>query len=237
MNVGMYRGMEAMAASEHRLAVLTGNLSNTDTVGFKRVTSVSHGEPNTGGNEEHAVVKTKVALDWSQGPLNRTGVATDLALRGDGFFAVESQGSETGEVFTRDGQFQVDPNGTLVTKDGFPVAWEGARGTLDPYGEPMRVELDGAVHQGDKRVGRLRIVDIPARDELDTNVDGYFTASAALSIDPSASEVHQYALEGSNTSSVEELVRLIETQRFFEAGSNIVNMIGQTYERLAQAGA
>lgn len=233
MNVGIYRGMEAMAASEQRLAAITSNLANARTTGFKRVATVAHGEVVSGRNGQHAVVKTSTALDWTQGPIERTGLATDLALRGGGFFAVE--GPE-GEVYTRDGQFHLDEAGSLLTSDGFPVAWKGARGVLDPFGEPLRIALDGTVMQGTQSVGQLKLVDFPAKDQLSLQRHGYYVADPALQRVAANTEVHQFALEGSNVSTVEELVRLIETQRSFEAGSNVVQLIAKTYERLARAG-
>lgn len=232
MNVGIFRGMEAMAASEQRLAAVTSNLANAGTTGFKRVATLQHAEQSS-LNSEHATLKTQTSLDWTQGPLQRTGVATDLALRGDGFFAVE--GPE-GEVYTRDGQFQITEGGDLVTQDGFPVAWDGARGVLAPVGEPIQVALDGSVTQGGTTRGKLKLVDFDAREKLDQERHGYFVAPAAVNMFAVTPEVHQYALEGSNVSTVEELVRLIQVQRAFEAGTNVVQMIGQTYERLNRPG-
>lgn len=233
MNVGLYRGMEAMAASERRLAALTSNLANAQTTGFKRVATFDHGDSASTRNTEHTVVRTGVALDWSQGALERTGVATDLSLRGEGFFAVEGP---SGEVYTRDGQFHLNEEGVLLTGDGFPVAWRGARGAVDPLGEPIRVALDGSVLQGAQPVGQLKLVDFPAKDSLEQERHGYYVAGPNLEQTASTAEVHQFALEGSNVSTVDELVRLIETQRSFEAGSNVVQLIGKSYERLAQAG-
>jgi len=233
MNVGIYRGMEAMAASERSLAAITSNLANAGTTSFKRVATVSHGVALPGRGGEHTVVRTRAALDWTQGPLERTRVAPDLALRGEGFFTVE--GPE-GEVYTRDGRFHVDEGGTLLTDAGFAVAWEGARGVLDPYGDPPRVSMDGSVMQGAQRVGKLKLVDFASKDQLDQERHGYYVADPSLSRTAAGAEVHQFALEGSNVSTVEELVHLIETQRSFEAGSNVVQLIGKSYERLAQSG-
>ena len=233
MNVGIYRGMETMAASERRLAALTSNLANARSTGYKRVATFAHGQTSTGRNPNHAVVRTGVALDWTQGPLERSGVGTDFALRGEGFFAIEGP---AGEVYTRDGQFHLDEAGNLLTGDGFPVAWEGARGLVDPLGEPLRVALDGSVMQGAQSVGKLKLVDFAAKEDLDQQRHGYFVAGPNMEQVPCEAEVHQFSLEGSNVSTVDELVRLIETQRSFEAGSNVVQLIGKSYERLAQAG-
>ncbi len=233
MNVGINRGVEAMVASERRLAAITSNLANAQATAYKRVATVQHGEPALGLNDGHVAVKTQLAVDWSQGRLERTGVPTDLALRGDGFFTVE--GPE-GELFTRDGRFEVTEAGVLVTSDGLPVAWDGARGTLDPIGEPIRVDLDGTVTQGNQQRGTLKVVDFPAREKLEVGRHGYYVASPALRQVPATAEVHQGALESANVSTVEELVRLIETQRAFEAGANVVKLIDQSYQRLARAG-
>ncbi len=222
-----------MTASERRLRALTTNLANVGTTGFKRVASVSRGEVVTGRNAQHAVVKTETQVDWTQGPIERTDVATDFALQGEGFFAVE--GPE-GEVYTRDGRFHLDEAGTLVTEEGYPVAWSGGRGSIDPVGEPLRVGADGSVTQGPRSVGRLKIVDFADKGTLQEIQRGYFRADPGAAVLPSTAEVHQFALEGANVSSVEELVRLIETQRAFEAGSNVVQLISQTYQRLARAG-
>jgi flagellar basal-body rod protein FlgF len=232
MNVGMYRGVKAMEASERRLAAITSNLANMRSTAYKRVAAVQHGEATNSTQNDRSGVETNLSIDWTQGPLERTGVSTDLALTGGGFFTVE--GPE-GELYTRDGQFQVTEAGDLVTQDGLPVAWDGGRGTIDPIGEALVISLDGSVNQGSQNLGKLKLVDFEAREKLDQERHGYFVASPALKQIPADAEVHQFSLEGANVSSVEELVRLIETQRAFEAGSRVVQLIGETYQRLASS--
>lgn len=229
MNVGMYRGVKAMEASERRLAAITSNLANLRSTAYKRVAAVQHTEAKVDGKNDHSGVQTNLSIDWTQGPLERTGVSTDIALRGEGFFAVEGP---QGEVYTRDGQFVVTEGGDLVTQDGFPVAWDGARGVIDSIGEALVVGLDGSVTQGGQNLGKLKLVDFESRESLNQQRHGYFVASPALKQIPADAEVHQYSLEGSNVSSVEELVRLIETQRAFEAGARVVQLIGESYQRL-----
>lgn len=229
MNVGLYQGASAMAASEARLESITSNLANARATGFKRVATAQHGSAAKNGAEETTRPDSFGVVDWSQGPLERTGVPTDLALLGRGFFAVE--GPE-GEVYSRDGHFFLDPSGQLVTQEGFPLAWEGTRGNLDPVGDPIRVDTSGAVWQRNQRVGRLALVDFPALDRLTQDRNGYWQASPALERIPADAEVHQGALEGANVSTIDEMVALIQTQRSFEAGSQVLRLISQTYERL-----
>lgn len=229
MNVGLYQGASAMAASEARLEAITSNLASARSTAFKRVASAQHGAEARANRSETVRPDSFKVVDWSQGLLERTGVPTDLALMGQGFFAVE--GPE-GEVYTRDGQFFVDESGQLVTQERFPVAWEGARGNLDPVGDPIKVGEDGSVWQGARNIGRLSIVDFPALDQLELDGNGYWQASPALNRIASTAEVHQGALEGANVSTIDEMVSLIQTQRSFEAGSQVVRLISQTYERL-----
>jgi len=231
MNVGLYRGSAAMAVNERRLEAITSNLASVGSTSYKRVATAEHGRAVRGGETagDRIQVDTFNVRDWSQGPLLRTAVPTDLALMGQGFFAVESPG---GEVYTRDGHFFLTDAGQLMTEEGFPVAWDGVRGNLDPVGEPIRVDTAGNVFQGARRAGRLAIVDFPARDRLELDELGYYQASPALQRTPAAAEVHQGALEGSNVSSIDEMVALIQNQRAFEATAQTVRMISQTYERL-----
>ncbi|MCP3914855.1 MAG: flagellar hook basal-body protein [bacterium] len=229
MNVGLYRGVAAIQASERRLETITSNLANLGTTGFKRRGAVQHGfavgKPGLGFEG----VGASTRVDFSQGSLERTGNPLDLALNGDGFFAAEGP---QGEVFTRNGSLQFDGQGVLTTTEGYPVAWDGGRGNIDPAGGAITVDLEGGVHQDNARIGRLKIRSFPAADRLQPLESGYWRAGPALLADSSNAEVHQGALERPNVSAVDELVRLITVQRDFEAASKVVRMIDQSYERL-----
>jgi len=229
MNAGLYQGVATMRASQRRLEAITSNLANVSSTAFKRSVSMHHGVKL--GQSGRTTLTTATAVDWTQGPLERTRVATDMALMGDGFFAVEGSAGE-GEVYTRDGHFSINERGVLVTQEGSPVAWKGSRGILDSVGDPIRVDLSGQVFQGQRSIGRLRIVDFDDRNQLRVGSTGDFVVPAKVQPRASTAEVHQGALEGSNVSAVEELVALIQTQRSFEAGSNVMSMISQSYERL-----
>jgi len=229
MNAGLYQGVATMRASERRLEAITSNLANVSSTAFKRSVSMNHAVQAAKGGRLNLTTTTTV--DWSQGPLERTRVATDLALMGDGFFVLEGS-EEEGEVYTRDGHFSINERGVLVTQLGNPVAWEGARGTMDSIGAPMRVDLSGNVFQGQRTIGRLRLVDFENRSLLRISKSGDYIAPPDMHPVRATAEVHQGALEGSNVSAVDELIALIQTQRSFEAGANLMSMISKSYERL-----
>lgn len=231
MNTGILSGASAMRASEHRLEAITANLANARATAYKRTATAHHGIAGATPNREAVDIRNRAYLDWSQGPLERTGVPTDVALMGEGFFAVEGP---AGEVYTRDGRFALAESGQLVTLEGFPVAWDGARGTLDPVGEAVTIDGAGAVRQGERAVGRLSIVDFESRERLQQGSHGYWQAPPELRPIPAAAEVHQGALEGANVQAIDEMVSLIQTQRAFEAAAEVVRLLSQTYERLNQ---
>lgn len=232
MSTGLYSGVAAMRASQARLEAITSNLANVSTPAFKRRSSVTHAFVVGGNDGRHQDFATRTRIDFSQGPLERTGNPLDVALLGDGFFAVDGP---AGEVYTRAGSFRLDAEGTLLTPEAFPVAWESGGGRLDPAGETVGIDEAGTVFQGQNEVGRLKIVAFEALDELRPGHAGYYEADADLRRTPADTTVHQYALEGANTSAVDELVNLISVQRSFESAANLLRTIDQSYRRLHTA--
>ena len=229
MNVGIYSGISAVRASERRLEAIASNLANIDTPGFKR-RAVQNFSVELGDQERsRKQVKTAQRIDFSQGLIERTGNPLDLALLGQGFFAVEGP---QGEMYTRRGSLASDAAGNLTTQEGYPVAWQRGRGRLDPVGLPVTVDSSGVLRQGPNEIGQLKLVDFPALDRLREDSEGYFRAPANLDRAASTAEVHQYAQERSNVSGVEELVALISTQRSFESATRLMQMLDESYQRL-----
>src|SRR4026209_814252 len=132
MDTGLYSGVAAMRANEKRMDSIAANLANANTTAFKRQTSATRTFDVALSGLTQRAIAVDTSTDFTQGPITRTGSALDLALEGDGFFAVDSP---TGEVYTRSGKLRLDERGVLQTADGYPVAWEGARGTISPVGE------------------------------------------------------------------------------------------------------
>lgn len=223
-----------MVASQSRMDALAHNIANASTTAFKRQNTFVHsleraGRQDSGSAGRH--LATRVAVDFAQGELIRTGSPTHLALEGDGFFAVE--GPE-GEVYTRDGNFLVGQDGTLVTGHGFPVSWDRITGAIDPTGDRIVVEPSGQVVQEGREVGQLRVVDFVDHQELYNDSAGYWRAPLGLAETAHTASVRQGALEGSNVNALEEMVSMISVQRSFAGASNVLGLIGDTYRRLAR---
>ncbi|MFT5048709.1 MAG: flagellar basal-body rod protein FlgF [Chlamydiales bacterium] len=229
MNLGLYSGVSSVRANERRMEVIASNLANIDTPAFKRrsLRSFSVALGNAKGGPQQ--VATAQRTDFSQGPLERTGNPLDLALLGDGFFAIEG---DEGEVYTRRGTFLTDEAGGLVTDEGRPVAWRGARGAIDPVGLPVTIDASGTVHQGSETLGQIKIVNFVNPEQLQPGSDGNYHAPPQLDRGASDAEVHQFTQERSNVSSITELVALISTQRSFESATKLMQMLDESYRQL-----
>jgi flagellar basal body rod protein FlgG len=176
-------------------------------------------------------VTTLAEVDFAQGNLLRTGREHDLALFGDGFFAIDSP---EGEVYSRDGSFHITEAGVLVTEEGSPVAWDNLVGAIDPVGLPLKIDAEGNVRQGVQDVGRLKIVSFEDNHALRKDARGYWVAPQDMRPGPAEARVNQYALEDSNANGVEEMVAMIGVQRSFEVVARVFEAIDKTYERLTR---
>jgi flagellar basal body rod protein FlgG len=139
-----------------------------------------------------------------------------------------------GELYTRNGNFHVDEAGAIKTETGLPLAWESKAGTIDPHGDPVVIGTDGAVTQSQQKLGKLRIVDFDDRQRLEIGERGFFRAPKDVKTRPADGEVHQGALESSNSNAVNEVVELVEAQRAFELASNVLSQHDQSYRRLTR---
>jgi len=232
VNVGLYRSAVAMAAQQRRLDSVSSNLANVGTVGFKRSVTASHEVEVKRPRGAVRGVSTLAEVDFAQGNLQRTGRELDLALFGSGFFGVEGP---DGEVYTRDGSFQMSEAGVLVTEEGMPLAWDEFRGAIDPVGAPLVIDQTGGVRQGVQDIGRLRVVDFPNKALLTRESHGFWKAPRNVLPARSDAQVHQYSLEDSNAIGMGEMVDMIGIQRSFEAVARVFEAIDRTYERLTRS--
>ena len=157
-----------------------------------------------------------VSLFPRAGPLQQTGRGLDVAAQGSAWFAV--QALDGTEAYTRNGNFQVDAQGQLVTSTGLPVLGDGGPITL-PAGAAVEVAADGSIsttlgNGRPQQAGRLKLVSPDAA--LLRGTDGLFRAAEGdLTADPAA-RVQGGALEGSNVNPIETMVAMISAARQFD---------------------
>jgi flagellar basal-body rod protein FlgG len=190
-----------------RLRVLSHNLANATTPGFRRDIAVAR------SFEAELATQT----DRTQGAMRYSANALDLALEGEGFFVLQSP---AGPVFSRQGNFQLDSGGRLVGASGHAVLGTSGEITLS-QAEP-RIDQAGNVWEGDRLAGTLRVARFAPGAPLTSLGGGLYAAEAHGFEDVELPRVRQGYVEGSNVVPMREMVHLIETIRHFEAGQRLL---------------
>ena len=214
----IYLSMAGAKATMQRQDVLANNLANASTTGFRAEMQAFRAVPVRGDGASTRVyaLESTIGNDTRAGPLQQTGRGLDVAAQGNAWFAVQSLDGT--EAYTRNGSFQVDPQGQVVTSTGLPVLGDGGPITL-PAGASVEVAADGSIsatvgNGRPQQAGRLKLVSPEA--PLLRGTDGLFRAAEGdLTADPAA-RVQGGALEGSNVNAIETMVAMISAARQFE---------------------
>ncbi len=224
---GVYSGLSASHAAARQLDVVSNNVANLSTPGFRagRVAFQAEVEGQYQKAQSALAVVTPVASD---GPLIDSGRATDMALRGDGWFSVEGADGEV--QLTRDGRFRVDESGLLVADDG--AALLGTQGPIQlAVGEQVRVDGEGRVFGSlSGEIDQLQLLVGPA-----THLGGNrWTGTGEL--EPATPTVVQGSYEGSNVDPAQAMTELVEATRYFEAYQKAMQASDELTARLNQTG-
>lgn len=222
MNRGIYVALSGTLAQEKRLDVLTNNLANVNTPGFKKDKAVfkialppvdSQIFPSQGVFKDKVFVETgAVATDFSVAPINQTGNPLDIAIDGNGFFEVMTP---LGTRYTRDGSLRRSDKGELVTSDGYKVMGDG--GPIRLEGGVVKVDRDGNISVDDATVGKLKIVDFPKPYSLKKEMENLYALPPSTKPVPSSAELKQGYTEGANVSVIREMTNMVDTMRSYES--------------------
>jgi flagellar basal-body rod protein FlgF len=214
----IYLSMAGAKAAMQRQDVLSHNLANVSTVGFRAELAAFRAVPVQGDGASTRVyaLETTVGYDGSSGVVQSTGRPLDVAMKGNAWLSV--QALDGTEAYTRAGALDVDAQGQLVTKGGLAVLGDGGPITVPPGAEPS-IAPDGTVSAkspGGKPLplGKLKLV--TPEGPLSRGTDALFRAAdGELPADANA-RLQEGALEGSNVSAVETMVSMISAARQFE---------------------
>lgn len=241
MPYGMYLSAEGAQALSSRMEVIANNMANVNTPGFKRdvvtfqarlAEAVEQGlvEDGSGAVEDvgGGVMLENVATNFEPGPMNETGIRTDLAIQGEGFFQVQRPDGQM--LLTRAGNFTVNSaTGQLVTQDtGYPVVGAGGSPVaINPALGPIQINQDGSVTQIDGEhlvpVGGLAVMKPASLGDLVKVGQNMFRSLGNVEPVPSADrQILQGFLEGSGVNPTREMMSLIETSRLFEANTKLI---------------
>ena len=248
-----------MDAQQTQLDVISNNLANVGTNGYKRqvaefedllyqnlrqagANSSQQTQLPTGlqlGTGVHLVATPRI---FTQGNLQQTGNQFDMAINGNGFFQVQLPDGTT--AYTRDGTFHIDAAGQLVNNSGFPLT---PAVTIPPTAQSVTIAADGTVsvtlpgQVTAQNVGAIQLAGFINPAGLESKGQNLFAETAASGT-PSANTagtngmgtLQQGYVETSNVNVVEELVSMIQTQRAYELNSKAISTSDQMLQRLSQ---
>ena len=200
MDVGAHIAASGAIANEKILEHVTHNLTNASTPGFKKsmmqLETIPFSLPRNdwAGSDTMAFVQLKPpVIHKEQGVVEQTGRNLDLAIEGKGHFQVSTP---QGVSSVRNGRLRLTPDGTIVTKEGHPILDDQGNKIQVDHRERMEISENGEIREGERRIGRLMIVDEKGR-----------------SVPEEDYRVAQGHLETSNVNSLEEMVTVMEQLR------------------------
>lgn len=232
MNVSLYQAASALQAMDRWQETIAENLASSSVPGYKKqefsFAAVQAGMyPAAGSGASRAVLMSTglASTNFQPGEFRVTNVKTDVAIDGKGFFEVQLANGTT--AYTRDGEFHIDAQGQMVTKEGFRVLGDGGPLVLDLNNRTeLSISATGEVSQGADVKGRLRLTEFGNPRLLQRISGGYFAAdNAGAGATPSTgSTVRQGMLEAANTSVVMEMANLMSAMRTFEANQRMAQI-------------
>ncbi len=222
---------EIMSRVERRVEVAAQNISNTTTPGYKReisfesLVAAQPGDARTGAPAGTAGAGPALAIDFAQGAQQTTGDPNDLAIAGSGFFTVQTKDGDT--LYTRQGQFQRNAEGRLVTAQG-AVIQQSSGGDLALKPGDFKVLDDGTVLQSGEPVGRIGISELSDPTSARLVEDGLYSAPESTVTSTDTATIRQGALEASNVSLGPEMMTIMAALRQAQSGAQMMN----TYDDL-----
>ncbi len=223
----------AMSGAKHTLeqqAVVSHNLANVSTNGYRAAASAFRAVPISGnGMQTRAfVVASTTGANFAPGPLQATGRELDVAVQGPGWIAVQTESGT--EAYTRNGNLQISPNGMLQTRNGLNVLGDGGPISVPPESS-INIAKDGAVSvvsttpppSSVNAIGRMKLVN-PDEKLLVRGDDGLFRLISGGAAEADSSVVLAAGMiEGSNVNVVEEMISMISLGRQFDLQMQLLN--------------
>lgn len=236
----------AMSGAKHTMdqqSVVSNNLSNVSTTGFRAQLQAARSVPVQGEAllaTRTSAVTTTLGSDFSQGPVEYTGRTLDVAMQDDAWMAV--QADDGTETYTRRGDLQIDNDGVLLSV-GRPVMGEGGPIAV-PQGAQISIGADGTISAIPEGVGPEALVEVgriklvtPEEGDLTRGEDGLFRAPlndeggpGALPADENGKLVSG-ALEGSNVSAVDAMVSMIDVARRYDMQMKMLSTADENAQR------
>ncbi len=252
---GLYTAATGMNVQAKRLEIISNDLANTTTTGYKkdvavvssfqdvlmtRLNDTQNHVPNNGsiGKMTYGAKIDEVYTDFTQGSVISTGEMVDVAIQGDGFFVVQTP---NGEAYTRDGNFSINEYGDLVTKEGYAVMGLDGPITLGETflssGGDVVINGQGEVTLDGQYVDALELVSFEDSRSLTKMDDNLYSSTAAK--EAFQGTVRQGYLESANVNPVTAMVDMIAVSRAYETNQKMIqvqdSLLGKAVNELGRA--
>jgi len=232
---GLYTAASGMLPQIRKQEVISNNLANAATPGFKRegifLRELSRAQEKTYPKVEswEKPMFNDIYTDYSQSVLSRTDNPLNLALDGKGFFTVQSDSGEN--LYTRAGSFTISPEGQLVNPNGQALLTDAGPIEVEA-GADIAVSVEGYVSVGGEDRGKLALANFEDPQKLEHLDGGVYRAPAdATQVDPESLWIRQGFLEEANVDVVREMVDMIQSFREFESNQKIIHIADETLSK------
>jgi flagellar basal-body rod protein FlgF len=220
MQAAAYIALSSQMALHRQMDVVANNLANSSTPAFKAERMLFSEFLNRGSASQPLsfVQDLGTVRDTKQGPITRTGNSLDLALQGDGYLKVETP---LGIRYTRNGHFQLDGTGQVVTAQGYPVLGDGDRPlTVPTDASDITVTRDGTVSTAQGEAGRIDVVRFDNERDL-VPASGGFYVTEAQPVAATGTVVLQGMIEESNVEPIVEMTRMMNIAHNFSFAKDL----------------
>jgi flagellar basal-body rod protein FlgF len=222
MEKGMYIALNGALLNESQMEMITQNLANGNSLAYKKTKMAFKDYLISPETAQEGKIMAEIAAaptDFSNGGLTQTGNVLDLALEGNGFFALENN------QYTRRGDLKRDPEGFLTTQNGLRIL--GPKGPIKIPEGKLEIGPNGEITVNNAEFGKIRVVDFPENQALiRMGEDCFQTDQKGI---PSKAQIKQGYLEGSNVNIFKEMTQMISTLREFQAYQKII----QSFDEMA----
>jgi flagellar basal-body rod protein FlgF len=254
MENGPLVGVSRLIALERELDVVSNNIANVNTTGFKadnvvfqeHLMPLARANQFRGNDRQVSFVQDRATwLDLSQGSIEQTGNPLDVAVSGNAFLTVQTP---RGERYTRNGALQINSTGQLVTSEGLQVVGQNGPIVFQPNDREISIGIDGtiSVREGqnttDSQRGKLKLASFDQPQLLQKDGNSTFMAPNGVAPQiPTNPRVNQGAVEKSNVKSVMEMTRMVEVTRTYTQVAGLLqqqaDMRRAAIEKLAEVPA
>jgi flagellar basal-body rod protein FlgF len=246
---GLYTAYTGMINEQNRMDVITNNMANASTVGYKaegataqsfadvyavkiKDASEYFANKRLGGMSMGAQIG-ETYTDYSQGSFKETGNTFDIALEGNGFFSISftNKAGVTSTKYSRDGSFTVNTQGYLVTKDGDFVLGNGNAPIRIDTNTTVKIDTLGNIYQNGTLVNKLAITDFADYNYLEKYGENMYNLVNGGTPQASTARVRQGFIEASNVNVVSEMVNMIQITRAYETNQKVITTIDSTLDK------